>query len=269
MRAQVVVPVVLRAVLPNPTGSDSQEWIDLENVSAATVAAQLVVLADTEGSVTRYQLEVDLQPNELRRLTATQSGITLNNSKEQVELWWNGEWQASSPVMTDADEDQVWVQLDGGWTVLNLADYEERRAYRRWQEGVDSPDEATAEVSSPGVTPRASPKSQTAVNADSRISQFDAEPAVEEAAAASTSAVPYHTLRFPELLPTQVASASAETVPNISALRPPRPDSEEVDRYQWWKRRAVGGSLLMLWGGATLSLLSWPPLWRWWLIHGY
>lgn len=237
----------LRAILPNPPGSDESEWIAVENVSPATISAQLYSLRDVYGSIKTFGLGSFL-PLELKTILASQSGIMLNNTEEQIELLYLGQVVESSPRLVASQEGKVFIQLDSGWKEINEAEYRERQAGRNWSwladVGREEPDEAN-----PAVVQL--PENAKREDGEEEISPNDDTVSIQRA--------------FPKLL--RGTSFLATPSGLLSWPIPPEPDYErEMDVFLGWKREALLGSLLLIFGGTCLISLTLPPvsdIWRW------
>lgn len=242
--APVAAQVTLRAIYPNPPGSDEGEWIAVENLDSASASAETYSLRDTAGSVKTYQLAA-LGPGELRIVAATQSGITLNNTGEAVELLAGAMVAQRSPDYVASAEGKVWLQLLTSWQEVDLAEYLDRAANRRWGQAVAVDQETVEPVP---VVPTA-----VVVNPPTKSPLADA-PANR----------PIRERRLPQLKP---PVTTPSPVPPIAWPAPPEPEYEsEMAVFLGWKREALAGSLALVFAGLSLLLLAVPPLdrvWRW------
>ncbi len=75
--------------LPNPEGEDSRgEWVELQNVTDRVAVLCGWLLDDAEGGSTSFSLDaVTLAPKEIRRLSASLTGLGLNNDQDHVRLF--------------------------------------------------------------------------------------------------------------------------------------------------------------------------------------
>lgn len=237
----------LRAVFPNPIGSDEGEWIAVENISQATFSAQLYAIRDVYGSVKTFGMGSFL-PFELKTVLASQSGITLNNTEEMVELLYLGEVIESSPKLVASQEGKVFVRLESGWNEISESEYLARKGERRW--GVPSPvNGRESETENPGVV-------QLPENPER---ESEAEEILPNRDDLSVQRV------FPTFLRGARSSATPSGLP--SWPMPPEPDyDQEMAVFLEWKREALVGSLSLIFGGVCLLTVTLPPvpaIWRW------
>lgn len=132
---------LIRALLPQPS-TGQPEWILLQN-STGGLATQSAVLKDTHGSVKSYSF-VLAADQEWYQLTASVSGITLNNDQDGVTLSVQGALVDSSQPYETSFRDQVWTRLDSGWQWLSLSDFNSRWEELDWSDPV---------MASPSATP--------------------------------------------------------------------------------------------------------------------
>lgn len=236
--------VRLRAIYPNPPGSDEGEWVAVENLDATPSGK--FSLRDTVGSVKTYTLD-SLPASELRLIYATQSGITLNNTGEAVELLAEGIVLERSPPYVASAEGRVWLQLESGWREVALSEFNDRAERRNWLVGPESTSNEERESIDPPQT--------------SDLDRGETKPVDS----APTSVIP--SIRPEYRLPRLQATSTATVAANWSWPIPPEPDYQaEIDLFLDWKRRALLGSLALLFGGGCWLLLVSPPLftlWRW------
>lgn len=237
----------LRSVFPNPTGSDEGEWIAVENISQATISAQLYAVRDVYGSVKTFGLG-SFSPLELKTVLASQSGITLNNTEEMVELLYLGEVIESSPKLVASQEGKVFVRLESGWNEVSEAEYLARKGERRW--GVPSPvNDSESKTENPGVV-------QLLENAEGESGAEEILPNRDDLSVKRV---------FPSFLKRTRPSATPSGLP--SWPMPPEPDyDQEMAVFLEWKREALVGSLALIFGGACLLTVTLPPvptIWRW------
>ncbi len=254
----------LRAIYPNPPGNDTGEWLAVENNGTASVAAGLASLRDKFGSTKTYLLPA-LSAQELKIITASESGITLNNTREAVELLKQNVVIDASPEFVASQEGMVFIQLNEGWREISLAEYLERQLNRNWStvavtEDDDStePDTTTATVSAT-FTPL--PWATLIAPAPDRAAK-QVELSSDLPTQASPAPLPY---RVPHLFTGSPARASPAG--ELNWPLPPEPDYDaEMQVFLDWKRRALFGSLALVWGGLCWLLLVIPPppvLWHW------
>ncbi|MDD5291175.1 MAG: lamin tail domain-containing protein [Patescibacteria group bacterium] len=83
--------VIINEILPDPEGSDSEEWIELKNIGSNEVNLLGWQLDDIEGGSQPYKISSDLwlEPGDFYLLERNESGLALNNSNESVRLFNN------------------------------------------------------------------------------------------------------------------------------------------------------------------------------------
>ena len=81
--------VEITRFLPNPEGEDGRgEWVELRNVSDRVAVLCGWLLDDTEGGSAPFPLDtITLAPKEIRRLSASLTGIGLNNDQDHIRLF--------------------------------------------------------------------------------------------------------------------------------------------------------------------------------------
>lgn len=240
--------VLIRALLPNPTGSDTTEWILIENIGEDTVDADSLVLQDVEGSVKTYTIQQSLLTREFVFVSATQSGIALNNAQDRVELLFQGQKVAESLAYTDAQNDQVWWQSeDGDWQ------WEDKNLFlERMKTGdfalVAQEKEATVTAS---PTPQGSVPETTAKNKKVLETPVSAQEPSEE----------YQGKKHDLLL----ADTAVPTYLKKSLQDIPFPEFDfdtETERFVLWKKQALQGSLGLIVGGMAWLIVCFPYWWQ-------
>lgn len=136
----------VRALFPQPD-TGQPEWILLEAIRTipATGSAEL---KDTHGSVKSFKF-ISQANQDWYWISATVSGIALNNDQDAVELWWNSELQDRSATYSASKRGEIWTKLSGGWVWLSADEF-----WNRWEDNFWE-----TETGSPTVTPPATPSS--------------------------------------------------------------------------------------------------------------
>lgn len=233
--------VRILAVFPNPVGNDSGEWIAVENMREATVAAGLYWLRDTVGSTKTASLSA-FQPSERKTIHASQSGITLNNTGESVELLSGGVVVDTTPTLIATREGMVFFRSENTWIEITLDEYFER---------------LTTEYLVPGV----SRESEQDEQEDSREGPELFLPSVTRQISKPEIENRVISRKLPKFLP----AATVATPSSFSWPTPPKPWYEqEMDVFLEWKRKAIFGSLSLMFGGICLLLVASPPVLRFW-----
>lgn len=133
----------LNELMPNPIGSDEQEWIELHNPSEFRL--NLVGLTVADKSKEYVFEDRFIEPHDYLLLPRADSGISLNNSKETVMLKV-GERITDAFSYQSSQEGFSWALATGG----------------TWQLSDDpTPESANAVVAAPVTEPHADTVSQT------------------------------------------------------------------------------------------------------------
>lgn len=245
---------LVRAIYPNPPGSDTGEWVMIENPDSATVSANVLTLSDTQGSLKTWRMTTPLEPQSLTTFLFSQTGISLNNAKDGVVLASGSGVLDTSAEYVNADEGFVWWRSTTGWTYSLAADFQGRAALRQWELPVPEDDsghdpEPTTVVASPTPVPRVMSPSA----AKREVSQPE-----------NVTAVP-----SPSLAPLKLPTLIAVTTPYVPRTplpsAPPIPDPDaEVATFVAWQKQAIGGSLAVMFAGVCWLTIALPPL-----IRGY
>ena len=250
--------VVLRALYPNPEGSDTAEWIVVSNESSATISAQKVSIEDTVGATQVYTLPGALPVGAVQLIMASESGVSLNNSEDSVVLSLAGEELERSERYENAPEKQVWWQADDGvWRWSEVTAFLERLTMKNfvWQVVEHTSQAQEGEVAATsGVTGNLLPRQQPLVP---RVSE---SPTHTESLVASPTPTFMHEPM--QLSPTNRSSLSTETR-RIADI--PFPDYDfqgEKDRFVRWKQQALLGSGSLIFGGASWFVWSAPYWWE-------
>lgn len=75
--------IQISAVLPNPPHADTVEWIELKNISSESYSLDACVLSDDTRSFT---LSGNIVPGKILRFRQIQTGISLGNSHDKLEM---------------------------------------------------------------------------------------------------------------------------------------------------------------------------------------
>jgi PKD repeat protein len=117
----VLEDLIISEFLPNPVGSDDNEWIELYNNSAKTIDLLGWQLDDAEGGSRPYVFATStpLEPSSFLVVNRKDSKITLNNSSDSVRLLTPlGEaWQAVAYENIPEGQAQAWDVLNQEWFV--------------------------------------------------------------------------------------------------------------------------------------------------------
>ncbi|MCD8484684.1 hypothetical protein LRY65_04555 [Candidatus Woesebacteria bacterium] len=245
--------VRVRAVFPNPQGSDTTEWILIENNGSQPLTSGEITVRDTEGSVHGFTVAEEIAAGDFLFLPATVSGIALNNSTDTVEIVQNNTVMFTSKPYQDAEEDQVWwVSDENAWQWSPVAEFLVR---------LDNGDFAV------------SPSSQEEENT-SPTPDLQGLPAVTPHPASVNEADPESTPDTPLVTPTpylgqsphleaSLATLSAQQQMPSEPLAFPQFDfSAQEDRFMQWKRQALLGSLLMIFSGGCFLVICVPYFWE-------
>lgn len=240
----------IRAIYPNPPGNDDTEWIALENTSDASISAQLYTLADTVGSVRTATFSGWFAGREVRLISATSSGIVLNNTGDQVVLKKQGEVVESSPSYQSLTEGLVWTKIDAEWQGLSLSEFMSRLEQKNW--------------SASGEEQPALEEAEAVNNQESYDNQPRATPVVSKKIDVLPSQ-PQHAL--PRLFPSNPQANSRQILPFPT---PPLIDYAAEQRvFLDWKKKALAGSFLLMFGGICALIPLAPKVSRYcyeWLL---
>ncbi|MEI6710801.1 MAG: hypothetical protein WCK88_00585 [bacterium] len=75
--------IQISAVFPNPPHADTVEWIELKNLSSESYSLDACVLSD---DTRNFTLSGTISPGKTLRLRQIQTGITLGNSHDKLEI---------------------------------------------------------------------------------------------------------------------------------------------------------------------------------------
>lgn len=238
----------IRALLPNPTGSDTTEWILIENTGEDTVEVGSLVLQDVAGSVTTYSIQESLLAKEFLFVSATESGIALNNAQDRVELFFQEQKVAESFAYTDAQNDQVWWQSeDGEWQ------WEEKHLFlKRVETGDFSLASKEAEVT---ATP--TPTLQDSISETTGENKKVLETPVSVQVPSAVYQGKKHALLLTDTVPPPRSKKSLQDI-----QFPEFDFDKEAERFVSWKQQALQGSLGLIVGGVSWLTLCFPYWWQ-------
>ncbi|MBI4121872.1 MAG: lamin tail domain-containing protein [Parcubacteria group bacterium] len=139
----------LNELLPNPVGSDDEEWIELHNAGKTAVRLAGVSLADPAKT---YALpDATLAADGYVLITRSESGIALNNDGDELRLL-AGSTLLDELVYEDSVEGQSWARdASGEWVLMETLTPGKANSY-----------------ASVNVSAEASPKAATAAAAKTR-----------------------------------------------------------------------------------------------------
>ncbi len=105
--------VAVTEVFPNPEGPDNEEeWIELTNGGTSPINLGNWTISDASGSTYIFPAETTIQPGETLVLYRTESGISLNNSNESVQLAdYTGE-VVSEVSYDSSEEDESYAEIE-------------------------------------------------------------------------------------------------------------------------------------------------------------
>ena len=104
--------VELSEILPNPAGSDTQEWLELHNPTDETILLTGLSVSDTAKSF--VFTDQTIGPGEFYLLHRSESTIALNNSSETITLSV-GEIIIDEFSYEISHEQTSWAQVNGEW----------------------------------------------------------------------------------------------------------------------------------------------------------
>ncbi len=110
--------VVLNEILPNPEGPDeTNEWIELYNTNDFGVDLSGWKVEDIEGTKTIYIFDKNakIAPDGYLILKRPDTKITLNNSKDGLNLLWPDDKIIDSLTYDTAPKNQSYNKINSGW----------------------------------------------------------------------------------------------------------------------------------------------------------
>lgn len=238
----------IRALFPQPSTGQA-EWILVENTGLASASA---VLQDTHGSVKLHSF-VLVPTTQWYQISATASGIALNNDTDSVTLSIGGQVIDTSLLYTSSIRDQVWTRMQSSWEWLSLSEFEVRWQNNDWSKVDPVASSSATATGSAQITASATPVAFVKPSASGSVL---VSPTPSASFVAST---PY---------PGKVISLAGKMseLPTTEKLTPPyfqEPDYEaEMQKYSewlaWWQKS------LWLWvaSGACWLTLGFPGIWK-------
>jgi hypothetical protein len=249
--AQTLPSVRIRALFPQPS-TGKPEWVILERVDTG-IATFSAILRDTHGSTKAFSWMWE-EDRPWYQLTATQSGIALNNDQDGVTVEVNGIVIDSSPTYTSSERDFVWTRVSTGWQWLALTEFEERRENGNWN---IAPTPTPTPVPSPTPAPSVAPSPALQFLRSNEATRAAAT--MEKSANAPSSPYPGKAI----VLDSNSVSSRLETTDTATPIPFIEPDyAGEQARYQawllWW-RRSLGlflGSAVCWWSVVVSQMVK-------------
>ncbi len=127
--------VKIRALCPNPAGSDSEnEWILVKNYSDDKINLKGWSVATGSKKLYNHPIyeDIEIKKGKTAKITREDSSFTLNNEKSKVELRYPDGKEAYE-VKYDkgddntAEEDEIYEKTDGGWQWIKTQKNTEER----------------------------------------------------------------------------------------------------------------------------------------------
>lgn len=104
--------VTVTEVFPNPEGTDTEEWIEIGNGGTTAINLGNWTLTDASGKSYTFPDSTIIQPGESIVLYRTDTGISLNNSTETIDLTdYTGEVM-NSVTYDNAEEEQSYAEIE-------------------------------------------------------------------------------------------------------------------------------------------------------------
>lgn len=107
--------LIIRAIYPAPADGEF-EWVLLENLEDTSISLQGLAVSDAVGKVVIASLSGTLAAKTGYFVTASVSGITLNNAGDAVRLWQGSEMVEQSESYLDAPKGKVWYYDGEEWS---------------------------------------------------------------------------------------------------------------------------------------------------------
>jgi PKD repeat protein len=115
--------LLITEFLPNPTGSDDNEWIELYNASAKNIDLLGWQLDDQDGGSKAYSFATStiISSNSFLVIDRSVSQITLNNTEDSVRLLTpvNEAWQEVKYEKIPEGQSYAWDLVNSEWFVSN------------------------------------------------------------------------------------------------------------------------------------------------------
>jgi len=114
--------LIISEFMPNPVGSDDQEWIELYNASSKDISLAGWQIDDSDGgSKPHIFTEENILGGDFLVIYRQDSGLALNNSEDSVRLITPAEeiWQEVEYSKIPEGQSQAWDLINGEWFVSN------------------------------------------------------------------------------------------------------------------------------------------------------
>lgn len=107
----------LSEALPNPEGTDTtEEWIELYNPYSESLNLSGLQLDDQDGGSSAHVLEGTMEPHSHTLIPITDSGITLNNSTDEIRLLDHEGKVLWTHSYDDPPEGESYTLVNDAWT---------------------------------------------------------------------------------------------------------------------------------------------------------
>lgn len=108
-------PPTITEIFPNPEGTDKEfEWIEIYNASSTAIDLSGYFLDDGEEGNEPYALSGILYPSEYKIITDSESGITLNNTADEIRIISEDD-EVEKISYEDAREDKSFAKTENDW----------------------------------------------------------------------------------------------------------------------------------------------------------
>ena len=105
--------IFISAIMPNPNGRDGNEYIEIYNPNDFEVLLDNFWLDDTENQSKPYQISNQLiVANSFVRFYKSETGLTLNNTSDEVRILNTEKEVIDSVFYEDAPEDEIYLKND-------------------------------------------------------------------------------------------------------------------------------------------------------------
>jgi DNA/RNA endonuclease YhcR with UshA esterase domain len=84
----ILTKIIISEVLPNPTGSDNEEWLEIYNADNKEINLKNWQLDDADGGSNPYRIKIDLiiKPDQYLIFKKEETKISFNNSEDSIRL---------------------------------------------------------------------------------------------------------------------------------------------------------------------------------------
>jgi len=262
--------IFVRAILPNPPGSDTQEWILLERQPGASFSAEIVV-KDGLGAVQSYDFCPFFTTGDQLRLMKSETGISLNNDADWVEIWQEGDLVDRTETFENSTEGSVWTRLGNVWQSLTSEEFALRLASMDWNDSVEIDDSETNTASDSAETTtdstQATPTSKSSPKLSPLPTATPAQKFANSSPQPSISPILYQQwLAMPQFLVSpqpKAATESSSFTPRSPPAYPQLDGEGERKRFYDWQKKAILGAFGFLLAGVCFVVLATPALCRW------